>query len=105
VLTQIGEERNIITAIKKRRWETIGHVLRYGEELHHIIIERSTKGRKTAGRPRNSYVSKLKKDAWVNIYVELKRLAEHREEWKTRLCVVSQPKRSNTKTKKIYIYK
>jgi len=39
VLTQIGKKRNIITAIKKRRWEMIGHVSRHGKELHHIIIE------------------------------------------------------------------
>jgi len=43
----------------------IDHVLRHGEELHHIIIE-GIIGRKTAGRPRNSYISQIKKDAEVN---------------------------------------
>jgi len=56
VLTQFGEERNIITAINDWRWEMIGHVLRHGEKLHRIIIEGIVVGRETAGRPRNSYI-------------------------------------------------
>lgn len=34
-----AEVLNLITAaIKKRRWEMIGHVLSHGEKLHHMII-------------------------------------------------------------------
>jgi len=88
VLTRVVEERNIITAIMKRQWKMIGHVLRHGEELQHIIIEGITDRRKTAGRPRNLYISQLKKYAGVNIYVEL---AEDWEERKTKLYVINQP--------------
>jgi len=67
LLARVGEERNIITAMKKRR-NDFGHVLRHGEELHQMTIEGIIiEGRTTAGRPRNSYISQLKKGAGVNI--------------------------------------
>lgn len=50
--------------------------------MHHITtgaIER----RKAAGRSRNLYISQLKKDAEDNTNVELKILADDREQWKT----------------------
>lgn len=56
----------------------IGHVLCHDEELHYTIIE----DQKPSGRPRNSYISQLKKDAGINTHVRLKRLAEDHEKWK-----------------------
>lgn len=69
-----------------------GHVLRLGQELHHIIIEGAVEGRKPPGIPRNSYihVSRLKKDAGFNTCVGLKRLSEDREKWRTKLNVANQ---------------
>ncbi|XP_050431417.1 uncharacterized protein LOC126839986 [Adelges cooleyi] len=69
VLTQVGETRSIIKAIKRRRWDMMGHVLRHDEELHHTIIEGAIEGRKPPGRPRNSYISQLKNDAGIDTYL------------------------------------
>lgn len=52
----------------------MGHVLRHGEELHHTIVEGAVEGRRLPGRPRNLYISQLKKNAGINIYAGLKRL-------------------------------
>jgi len=56
VLTQVGDERNMITAIKKRRWEIIGHVVRHGEDCTVLKIEGIVE-RKTAKKTRNPYIS------------------------------------------------
>jgi len=69
----------------------MGHVLRHDEELHHTIVEGAVEGRRPPGRPRNSYISQLKKDAGINTYAGLKRLAEDREKWRTKLNAVNQP--------------
>lgn len=46
-------------------------------------IQRAIEGRRTVSRPRNSEIHiSHKNDLRVNTYVELKRLAEDREEWK-----------------------
>lgn len=78
VLTQVGEVRNKITALKKKRLELTS--LRNRKELDHIINKRTMVRRKFAGRPRNSYISQLKKDLGLNTYVKLKQLTEDREE-------------------------
>lgn len=66
----------------------MGHFLRHGEELHHTIIEGAIEGRKLSGRPRNSYISQLKNDAGINIYAGLKKLAEDRDKWRTKLKIL-----------------
>ena len=53
-----------------------GYVLRHGEELYHTVVEGVVKGRRPQGRPRNSHISQLKKNADINTYAGLKRLAE-----------------------------
>lgn len=53
--------------IKRRRLD-MRCVLCHDEELHHTIIECEIQGRKrSGGRPRNSYVSHLKKYVYINI--------------------------------------
>lgn len=46
-------------------------------------------GKKTAGRPRNSYIDQIKFDARVKKFKELKEKSKNRSEWRTR--VVNQP--------------
>lgn len=54
----------------------MGHILHHNEVLHHTIIKGAIEGRKPPGKPRNSYISELKKDVRIDIYVGLKRLAD-----------------------------
>jgi len=63
----------------------VGHVLRHDEKLHHTIIEGAIEERKPPGRPINSYLSQLKKDAGI---AGLKRLAEYHKKLRTKLNVV-----------------
>jgi hypothetical protein len=67
----------------------VGHALRHQEELHNIILEGMIEGKKTAGRPRNSYIGQIQIDAKVKTFKELKEKARNRLEW--RIGVVNQP--------------
>lgn len=77
----------------------MGHVLRHGEELHYTKVESAVKGRIPLGRPRNSNISQLKKDAGISTYAGLKRLAKDREKRRTKLNAVNQPITGRKKTK------
>jgi len=56
--------------------------LRHPEELRNIIIIVGMAERKrTAGRPRNSYIGQIKSDARVKTFKELKEKARNRLEW------------------------
>lgn len=71
------------------------HILRQNEKLHHIIIQGETDGRKPSGRPRNIYISQLKKKgAGVAIYTVLNRLAEDRVKWRAKFNIVNKPHQS-----------
>jgi len=63
VLNEINETRKILSTIKERRWNMIGHVLRHEEELLYIIIEGKTNGKRDRGRPRTSYIQRMISDA------------------------------------------
>lgn len=84
-LTHVVKTTSIIKVIKQRRCDMVGHVLRRYEELHHSIIEHAIEGRKTSERPKNSYISQLKKDAGIVTYAGLKRLAEDCKKWREKL--------------------
>jgi hypothetical protein len=89
VLRTVGEKRTLIDAIRGRRWKMVGHALRHQEELHNIILEGMIEEKKTAGRPRNSYIGQIKINAKVKTFKELKEKARNRLEW--RIGVVNQP--------------
>lgn len=69
-----------------------GNVFRRDEKLHYSLIEDATERRKLPGRPKNSYISQLKKDAEIDTYERYKkRLAEDRVKRRTKSNVVNQP--------------
>jgi len=45
-------------------------------------LEGMIEGKKTAGRPRNSYIGQIKIDAKVKTFKELKEKARNRLEWR-----------------------
>jgi hypothetical protein len=57
----------------------VGHALRHPEKLHNIILDGMIEGKKTAGRPRNSYKWQNKYDAKVKTFKELKEKASNRD--------------------------
>lgn len=65
ILSKVEETISIKNGIKRRRWDMVKHVLRHDEELHYIIIKGTIEGLKPPGRPRNLYISLLKKDASI----------------------------------------
>jgi len=89
VLITVGEKRTLIDTIRARRWKMVGPALRHPEELDNIILEGMIEGKKTAGRPWNSYIGQIKWDAKVKTFKELKKQASNRLEW--RIGVVNQP--------------
>jgi len=91
VLNEINETRKILSTVKERIWNMIGHVLRHEEELLYIIIEGKMNGKRDRGRPRTSYIKRMISDAGLANYKELKRLADNRDEWRNFGKLQNQP--------------
>lgn len=81
MLERISEEKLIWKSIVRRRNEWIGHIMRH-EGLLKLIIEGCIDGKNHRGRPRLEYIQQIIKDQGCNSYVEMKRKADNREEWK-----------------------
>jgi len=80
VLRFVREKHTPIETNKKRLLKMIRHALRHPEEIHNIILDGMIEGKKTAGRPRNSYIEQIKCDARVKTFKELKEKASKRSE-------------------------
>jgi hypothetical protein len=65
----------------KRRDELIGHLLRH-EGILKTIIEWKIEGKNYGGRPRFAHITQITKDVGFTTYVEIKRKAERRAEWR-----------------------
>jgi hypothetical protein len=78
VLRRVGEKRNIMNTLRRRRGRFTGYILR------RWLIENSIGGgicgKDYWGRPRMEYVAQIMKD--VKTKVGMKRLAENREDWR-----------------------
>lgn len=74
-----------VDIIKRRRWQMIGHTLRYADELHSLLIDRMMERTKSRGRPRTRYVSQITQDAGVTSYRKFKNMANDREKWRSHL--------------------
>ena len=77
VLKRVGEERQLMKLIRSRKKNWIGHVLR-GKGLMKEVIEGRMEGKRGRGRPRAGMLDELMEKS----YVEMKRKAENREDWK-----------------------
>ena len=78
VLGMVGEKRTLITTIKRRQKNWIGHILR-GDGLLKDIIEGKFEGQRPRGRKRKSMLDDLKGG---RRYQELKKVAMNRELWR-----------------------
>ena len=78
VLHDVGEEKNLLNTIVKRKTNWIGHVLR-GDGLMKDMIEGRIDGKRGRGRRRLSMLHELMEGG---SYEQLKRKAEDRELWR-----------------------
>lgn len=83
VLREIGEQRNLMEAMERRKIKYIGHVIRHNKFLAEIL-EWKILGKKGKGRPRKKYIEEIKSRMVFRSYVDLKRAAEDRNIWQQR---------------------
>jgi len=77
VLQRVEEKRSLITTLRERQKNWIGHILR-GDSLLREIIEGRMEGKRTRGRPRQMMLGWLMTDG----YRELKKRAQQRVYWR-----------------------
>jgi hypothetical protein len=77
VLKRVGEQRNILNIISRRKHSWIGHILRH-DGLLKTILEGRMEGKATRGRKRLNMLNDILKN---DSYAEVKRLAEDRSQW------------------------
>ena len=77
VLQIVGESRKLLQKIQERKKNWIGHVLR-GEGLMLEVMEGRMEGKRGRGRKRIEMLD----DMTENSYVEMKRKAQDRREWR-----------------------
>jgi hypothetical protein len=78
VLRRVGEKRNIMNTLRRRRSRCIGHILRHSSLLK-TVLEGKICGRSYSGGPR---IEQIMKGVKTKIYVGMKRLADNREDWR-----------------------
>lgn len=79
ILQEIGEERNIITAIMKREMKLIGHLLKHNDFVTNIL-EGNIMGKRSRRRPRQSFFNDIKQQMGFTPYQHLKNTARNRED-------------------------
>ncbi|KAI5739063.1 hypothetical protein M8J77_014529 [Diaphorina citri] len=83
VLERVKERRQVMNNISARRAKWIGHNLRH-EGMLLTLIEGMVEGTNQRGRPRKEYIRDVETDMGCQTYMELKRLAQNRNEWRRR---------------------
>ncbi|KAI5695438.1 hypothetical protein M8J77_005016 [Diaphorina citri] len=80
VLEEVGESRQLIKTIEKRKIKLIGHIIRHNNFITNIF-EGKIQGKKTRGRPRKQYFKDMQESMRCTSFSELKSVANNRNEW------------------------
>ncbi|KAI5734042.1 hypothetical protein M8J77_001775 [Diaphorina citri] len=80
VLEEVGESRQLIKTIEKRKIKLIGHIIRHNNFITNIF-EGKIQGKKTRGRPRKQYFKDIQESMRCTSFSELKSVANNRNEW------------------------
>ena len=81
ILNRVQETRSIWKTLTRRRDRMIGHILRHGG-LTQMVVEGRAEGKRTRGRPRQTYINQIVEDVGVNTFKEMKELAQDRPRWR-----------------------
>jgi len=79
ILNKVGEKRQLISVIRNRQKNWIGHVLK-GDGLLREVMEGRMEGKRVRGRPRKGMLYELLVES---SYGNMKRKAENRDEWRS----------------------
>jgi hypothetical protein len=77
VLERVGINRQLMSQLRNRKKNWIGHILR-GDGLLKEVIEGRMEGKRIRGRPRLGMLD----DLITHSYVEMKRITENRVKWR-----------------------
>jgi hypothetical protein len=67
ILSELEEGREILKAIRTRRWIMLGQILRHGNELTLGIIEAIIENKKNRGCQRTSFVKQMISEAGLQV--------------------------------------
>ena len=81
VLRRVEEKRSLLKILKRRRDNLIGHIMRH-DGLMKTTVEGLEDGKRSKARPRMCYIGQIIKDVRKKKYVNMKRLADRRAEWR-----------------------
>ena len=79
VLRRVGEKRSLLKTLKRRRDNLIGHIMRH-DGLMKTIVEGQVDGKR--GKGIMCYIEQIIKDVREKKYVNKKKLADRRAEWR-----------------------
>ena len=78
VLRRMGTDREIVRQFKTRKLQYLGHLIRHKTTQ---LLEGKIDGRRSRGRPRNTWTTDITTTKGMKYYYQLKRAAEDRKRW------------------------
>lgn len=86
VLERAGAKRFLLTGIRKRQLEFLGHIMRK-EALEHLSVTGKINGRRSRGRQRLTYIESISR--WTRVSEqELLKTSKDRKRWKAMIANV-----------------
>ncbi|XP_071853762.1 uncharacterized protein [Apostichopus japonicus] len=81
VLNRVSEERKLLSELKNRKMQYMGHILR-SNGLQKQLLEGKVGSKRKRGRPRNTWLADIRNWTGKSLH-DLARTAEDRTKWRT----------------------